>query len=229
MIDFDQAVDRIIGGIEKRGRIVITDEKKRVAYHESGHAIAGWFLEHGSPVLKVTIIPRGLAALGFSQQFARDQHLLSKEELMDMMCVLLGGRAAEELFLGSISTGARDDLKRLTNIAYAQIANYGMNPAVGSFNFNWKPHSNDYKFVKPFSEATAELIDTEARNTVADAYERTKTLLLEKKDLLEKVAQALLLKETLKYDDLLAILGKRPFDDEELWHPFAREKKTRRR
>jgi len=141
-----------------------------------------------------------------------------------MMCVLLGGRAAEELFLGSISTGARDDLKRLTNIAYAQIANYGMNSAVGTINFNWKPHSNDYRFVKPFSEATAELIDSEARNMVEQAYERTKNLLWEKKELLEKVAQELLSKETLKYEDLLLILGKRPYDDEELWHPFEKEK-----
>jgi cell division protease FtsH len=157
--DFEAAIERIIGGMEKSTKVLSPVEKKTVAYHEAGHAVAGWFLEHADPLLKVSIVPRGSAALGYNQFLPREVSLYSKEQLLDMMCMALGGRVAEELVFKVITTGASDDLDRVTKIAYSQVALYGMNEKVGRLSFK----QDEQSFTKPYSEATAQLIDDEVR------------------------------------------------------------------
>ncbi|RHZ46532.1 hypothetical protein Glove_615g1 [Diversispora epigaea] len=207
---FEQAIERVIAGIEKKSRVLSPEEKKTVAYHEAGHAVAGWFLEHADPLLKVSIIPRGIGALGYAQYLPKDQYLYSTVQLLDRMCVTLGGRVSEQIFFNMITTGAQDDLQKVTKMAYAQVSIYGMNPIIGPISFH---NSNDSEpqFQKPYSEETAKMIDDEVRKLVSLAYKRTMKLLTEKKQDTEKVAQLLLSKEVLNKEDMIRLLGKRPF------------------
>lgn len=213
MQDFNDAIDRVIGGLEKKNKLISPEEKKIVAYHEAGHAICGWFLEHADPLVKVSIVPRGVAALGYAQYNPKDQYLYTTEQLFDMMCMTLGGRAAEEIIFGRISTGAQNDLERITKMAYAMVTIYGMNKIVGNVSF-YDPNA-DYRFSKPYSEELAKVIDDEVRKLIDQAYNRTKTLLLEKKDNLEAVAKELLEKEIIYKTDLERLIGHRPFDKKE--------------
>ncbi|HLW19268.1 MAG TPA: ATP-dependent zinc metalloprotease FtsH [Cyclobacteriaceae bacterium] len=222
MQDFQDAVDRVIGGLEKKNKIISPEEKKIVAYHEAGHAVAGWFLEHADPLVKVSIVPRGIAALGYAQYLPKEQFLYQTEQLIDDMCMALGGRAAEELIFGKISTGALSDLERITKMAYSIVSVYGMNEKIGNVSF-YDSKSSDYKFNKPYSEATAETIDEEVRKLITFAYDRTKELLRDKGEELEKIAQQLLEKEILFQSDLEKIIGKRPFERETTYEAFTRK------
>ena len=219
-IDFQDAVDRVIGGLEKKTKIISPEEKKIVAYHEAGHAIAGWYLEHADPLVKVSIVPRGYAALGYAQYLPREQHLHQTDQLVDEMCMALGGRAAEQLIFGKISTGALSDLERITKIAQSIVTVYGMNDAIGNISY-YDSKQSEYNFNKPYSEATAERIDKEVKNIVDKAYQRTLDLLKKHGDSLEKVAQALLEKEVVFQSDLEEMLGKRPFDKETNYKTFT--------
>jgi cell division protease FtsH len=210
--DFNDAVDRVIGGLEKKNKIISPEEKKIVAYHEAGHAVAGWFLEHADPLVKVSIVPRGVAALGYAQYLPKEQFLYTTEQLIDEMCMALGGRAAEELVFGKISTGALSDLERITKMAYSIVTMYGMNKKIGNVSFYDSKQNSDYAFNKPYSEATAETIDEEVRVIIQAAYDRTKKLLTDKGPELEIIAQELLAKEILFQSDLERLVGPRPFD-----------------
>ena len=208
--DFQAAIDRVIGGLEKKNKVISNHEKEIVAYHEAGHAIAGWFLEHVDPLVKVSIVPRGVAALGYAQYLPKDQYLYTTEQMVNMMCMTLGGRVAEDIIFNRISTGAQNDLERITKMAYAMVTIYGMNEKVGNLSF-YDPN-NEYGFTKPYSDKTAELIDQEVRTLVDMCYQKTKVLLTEKKELLEILAQELLKKEIIFQADLEVILGKRPYE-----------------
>ncbi len=210
MSDFQDAIDRVIGGLEKKNKIISPEEKKIVAYHEAGHAVAGWYLEHADPLVKVSIVPRGIAALGYAQYLPKEQYLYQTDQLLDDMCMALGGRAAEEIVFGKISTGALSDLERITKLAYSIVSVYGMNKNIGNISF-FDSKQSDYNFTKPYSDSTAEKIDSEVKRIVDNAYERTKNLLLEKKEQLEKIAKKLLEKEILFQNDLEELIGKRPF------------------
>jgi AFG3 family protein len=199
MAHFEAAVDRILGGLEKKDRVVSQEERRTVAFHEAGHAVAGWFLEHAEPLLKVSIVPRGTAALGFAQYLPNENLLQTKEQLHDMTCMTLGGRAAEQVLLGRISTGARDDLERVTEMTYNQVAVYGFSEKVGLLSFS---EEKDF-----YGGGTGEIIDQEVRDWVGAAYTR----ITEHKEGVEALALKLLEKEVLHQEDLVAILGKRPF------------------
>jgi AFG3 family protein len=211
MDDFQDAVDRVIGGLEKKNKIISPDEKRIIAYHEAGHAICGWFLEHAYPLLKVTIVPRGVAALGYAQYTPKEQYLYNTDQLMDQVCMTLGGRASEDIFFGKISTGAQNDLQQITRIAYSMVTVYGMNEKVGNVSF-YDPAAEN-SFTKPYSEETSKIIDEEVRKLIEVAYEKTKELLTEKRSQVEKLAEALLEKEVLFQSDVEALIGKRPFTD----------------
>ena len=219
MQDFQDAIDRVIGGLEKKNKIISPEEKRIVAYHEAGHAIAGWFLEHADPLVKVSIVPRGVAALGYAQYLPKEQFLYTTEQLIDGMCMTMGGRVAEDITFGKISTGAQNDLERITKLSYAMVSIYGMNEAVGNVSFH--DPQNEYNFNKPYSEKTSELIDVEVRKLIGDVYIKTKQLLTDKRDGLEKLAQKLLEKEILFQADLEEILGKRPFDTRTTYDEFV--------
>jgi AFG3 family protein len=208
--DFNDAVDRAIGGLEKKNKIISPDEKKIIAYHEAGHAICGWHLEYADPLVKVTIIPRGMAALGFAQYLPKEQYLYRTEQLLDSICTTLGGRAAEEIIFGKVSTGAQNDLQRVTQLAYAMVTIYGMNEKVGNVSF-YDPQ-NDNPFNKPYSDDTAKVIDEEVRKIIDTCYKRTIELLKDKKNELEIIAQELLKKEILYRTDLETLIGLRPHD-----------------
>jgi len=212
--DFTDAIDRVIGGLEKKNKIISPQEKKIVAYHEAGHAIVGWFLEHADPLVKVSIVPRGVAALGYAQYLPREQFLYNVEQMTDEMCMTLGGRAAEEIVFGKISTGALSDLERITKTAQSMVAIYGMNAKLGNVSYYDSKGQNEYGFSKPYSEATAQLMDEEIRHIIDQAYIRTKELLTERRHELEVVAKELLEKEVLLQDDLERLVGKRPFDEQ---------------
>merc|ERR1712137_223498 len=205
--DFEDAIERVIAGLEKKSLVLSKDERTRVAYHEAGHAIAGWFLKYAHPLLKVSIIPRGVGALGYAQVQPKDQYLYSVDHLDHQLCTLLAGRAAEELVFNNISTGARDDLERVTKIIYGQLIKYGMNSEIGTVSF---PDESGHT-EKFYSEKTAQLIDSEAYKMVMDAYKRTYELLKEKRDLVETVAQHLLKREVLKRDEMRELVGPRPW------------------
>src|SRR5690348_9763758 len=211
MSDFQDAIDRVIGGLEKKNKIISPEEKEIIAYHEAGHAICGWYLEHAYPLLKVTVVPRGTAALGYAQYTPKEQYLYNTDQLMDQICMTLGGRASEEIFFGKISTGASNDLQQITKTAYAMITVYGMNEKVGNISF-YDP-SQENAFTKPYSEKTGEIIDEEVRKLIEVAYERTKALLREKKQQVETLAKELLVKEVLFQSDVETLIGKRPFED----------------
>ena len=209
MEDFNAAIDRVIGGLEKRNTIIQPNEKKTVAYHEAGHAICGWYLEHADPSVKVSIVPRGIAALGYAQYLPKEKFLTVKEELQDRICMALGGRAAEDIIFGKISTGALSDLDSVTKIAYSMVTIYGMNEKVGNVSF-YKLAENSYE--KPYSQQTAEIIDQEVRSLIDVEYKRAKKLLSEKRDEMELLAKLLLEKEVLFKDDLEKLLGRRPIE-----------------
>jgi len=215
MDDFQDAIDRVIGGLEKKNKIISPDEKKIIAYHEAGHAVCGWFLEHAYPLLKVTIVPRGVAALGYAQYTPKEQYLYDTEQLMDQMCMTLGGRAAEDIFFGKISTGAQNDLQQVTKLSYAMVTVYGMNEKVGNLSF-YDPQQES-TFTKPYSDDTGKLIDVEVRALVDSAYKRTRELLTEKKEQVDKLAKALLEREVLHQQDVEDLLGKRPYGEKKIF------------
>lgn len=214
MEDFQDAVDRVIGGLEKKNKIISPEEKKIIAYHEAGHAVCGWYLEHAYPLLKVTIVPRGTAALGYAQYTPKEQYLYNTDQLIDQICMTLGGRASEDIFFNKISTGAQNDLQQITRIAYAMVSVYGMNDKVGNVSF-YDPQVEN-TFTKPYSEETSRMIDEEVRKLIDEAYEKTKQLLSEKKQQVEKLAEALLEKEVLFQSDVEALIGKRPYGEKKI-------------
>lgn len=220
MDDFHDAIDRVIGGLEKKSKIISPEEKKIVAYHEAGHAVAGWYLEHADPLVKVSIVPRGVAALGYAQYLPKEQFLYQTEQLMDEMCMTLGGRAAEEIIFEKISTGALSDLERVTKMAYSIVTIYGMNDKIGNISF-YDSKQSEYNFTKPYSEETARTIDEEVRKLIESAFKRTKDLLKDKKSELEVVAKELLEKEIIFQSDLERLIGKRPFARQTTYEAFT--------
>jgi AFG3 family protein len=215
MDDFQDAIDRVIGGLEKKNKIILPEEKKIIAYHEAGHAVCGWYLEHAYPLLKVTIVPRGVAALGYAQYTPKEQYLYNTEQLMDQMCMTLGGRASEDIFFGKISTGAQNDLQQITKMSYAMVTVYGMSEKVGNVSF-YDPQQES-TFTKPYSEETGKLIDDDVRSLVDKAYQRTLELLTEKKAEVEKIALALLDREVLHQQDVEDLIGKRPYGEKKIF------------
>ncbi|KAG9155921.1 hypothetical protein Leryth_004184 [Lithospermum erythrorhizon] len=213
MHHFEFAIDRVIGGLEKKNKVISKLERRTVAYHESGHAVTSWFLEHAEPLLKVTIVPRGTAALGFAQYITNENLLMTKEQLFDMTCMTLGGRAAEQVLLGKISTGAQDDLEKVTKMTYAQVAVYGFSDKVGLLSFPQKDDSSEKN--KPYSSKTAAIIDNEVREWLGKAYDRTIQLVQEHKDHVAQIAELLLEKEVLHQEDIVRVLGERPFKSSE--------------
>lgn len=214
MEDFEQAIDRVIAGLEKKNKIISPEERKIIAFHEAGHAIVGWFLEHTDPVVKVSIVPRGLAALGYAQYLPEERYLYTREALLDRMTMAIGGRVAEEIVFGRISTGAQNDLERITKMAYAMIVDYGMSERIGYLSFNLSSRANDGPvFDKPYSDVTARLIDEEARAIIEEVRARARQLLEEKREQLEEMAHLLLKKEVIGPRDLVEILGPRPFGE----------------
>lgn len=223
MDDFEKAIDRIIGGLESN-KIMSSDEKSIVAHHEAGHAVAGWFLEHADPLLKVTIIPRSSGALGYAQYLPKEVFLRTQDQIMDIVMMALAGRAAEEVFFGRVTTGASDDLKRVTQLVYSTIQVYGMNSRVGQLAFPKDP--NDFTGEKPYSDATAEAMDEEARNIVENAYNKTVELIREKKHEVETIAQMLLEKETITHDMVLDAIGERPFKGHKVYDEYVSQRKA---
>ncbi|XP_076583284.1 mitochondrial inner membrane m-AAA protease component AFG3L1-like isoform X2 [Chaetodon auriga] len=216
---FEQAVERVVGGLEKKTQVLQLPEKTTVAYHEAGHAVVGWFLEHADPLLKVSIVPRG-KGLGYAQYLPKEQYLFTQEQLFDRMCMMLGGRVAEQVFFHRITTGAQDDLRKVTQSAYAQVVQFGMNEAVGQLSFDL-PQQGDMVTQKPFSEPTAQLIDQEVRLLIDTAFQRTLQLITDKKEIVEKVANRLLEKEILDKADMLELLGARPFQEKSSYEEFV--------
>ena len=222
MQDFQDAIDRVIGGLEKKNKIILPEEKKIVAYHEAGHAVAGWFLEHADPLVKVSIVPLGIAALGYAQYLPKEQFLYTTEQLMDEMCLALGGRVAEDIIFDKISTGALSDLERITKMSYGMVTIYGMNDKIGNISF-YDSKQSDYAFNKPYSEATAKVIDEEVKKIIDICYKRTKDLLTAKRAELEIVAQELLAKELIFQNDLERLIGKRPFDHQTTYQAYTNQ------
>jgi cell division protease FtsH len=208
--DFNYALDKVIGGLEKKNKIISPEEKQIIAYHEAGHAVCGWFLEHAHPLVKVTIVPRGLAALGYAQYLPKEQYITRKEKLLDDICMTLGGRAAESVVFDKISTGAQSDLDHITRLSYEMIVNYGLSDKVG--NVSYYSMLNE-SYTRPFSEQTAYMIDQEVKAMIEEQYERCKNLLRDKRHELDALAKALLEKEVLHRADLENLIGKRPFID----------------
>ncbi|KAL6889637.1 ATP-dependent metallopeptidase Hfl [Trichoderma longibrachiatum] len=216
MTHFERAIERVIGGLERKSLVLRPEEKKTVAYHEAGHAICGWFLKHADPLLKVSIIPRGQGALGYAQYLPQDAYLMSTNQLMDRMAMTMGGRVSEELHFPTVTTGASDDFKKVSQMARSMVTQWGMSEKVGPVHFDNDPN----RMVKPFAEATAQQIDDEVHRIVEEAYARCRNLLVEKKKEVGLIAEELLKKEVLSRDDMVRILGKRPFDDNEDFEKF---------
>jgi cell division protease FtsH len=210
MQDFNDAIDRVVGGLEKKNKIILPEEKEIIAYHEAGHAICGWYLEGAHPLVKVTIVPRGVAALGYAQYLPKETYIKRSEEMLDDICMTMGGRAAERVIFNKISTGAQSDLDQVTKTAYAMVMVYGMNDKVG--NVSYYEMMNQNSFHKPFAEETQRMIDIEVKEIIDIQYKRAVQLLTDKREQLEKLAHALLEKEVLFKDDLENIIGPRPFD-----------------
>ena len=213
--DFLDAVDRIIGGLEKKNKIISVNEKEVIAYHEAGHAATSWLLEHASPLIKVTIVPRG-RSLGAAWYLPEERQITTTEQLLDEICATLGGRAAEDVVFGKISTGALSDLEKTTKQAYAMVTIYGLNNKLGNISYYDSTGANEYGFTKPYSEKTAQVIDEEVSKIIELAYARAKSILVKNKHLLKKLAEKLLEKEVIFKEDLELIFGKRPFDKDVL-------------
>lgn len=207
MEDFNYALDRVIGGLEKKNKIISPEEKSIIAYHEAGHAICGWFLKHASPLVKVTIVPRGIGTLGYAQYLPKEEYITRTEALLDRMCMTFGGRAAEKVIFGKISTGAQNDLDQVTKMAYSMVAVFGMNSKVGQVSFYGLQQD---QFQKPYSDDTAFMIDEEVRKLVDQQYERAQKLLKDKRNELEILANALLENEVLLKSDVERLIGPRP-------------------
>ena len=205
--DFLDAIDRIIGGLEKKTKVMTQKEKEAIAIHEAGHATISWFLEHANPLIKVTIVPRG-RALGAAWYMPEERQITTKEQMLDEMCATLGGRAAEETFIGHISTGAMNDLERVTKQAYAMVAYAGMSEKLSNLCYF---NNNEYSFNRPYSEKTAEAIDSEVHSMIKEQYERAKELLKEHREGHEALAKILIEKEVIFAEDVEAIFGKRPW------------------
>jgi len=219
MTDFEGATDRVIGGLETN-KLISPEEKRTVAYHEAGHAVAGWNLQYADPLLKVTIIPRGNGALGFAQYLPKEIFLRTQDQLMDMVCMALAGRAAEQVFFGKVTTGASDDLRRVTQIVYQMVQVFGMNERIGQISFP-KEDTGGFPSERPYGNATAEAMDEEVRRCVDEAYERTLALIEDKKEQVGKVAELLLSKETITHVDVADMIGKRPFATDKEYEEFA--------
>ncbi len=213
--DFLDAVDRIVGGLEKKNKIITEDEKKAVAYHEAGHATVSWMLEHAAPLVKVTIVPRG-RSLGAAWYLPEERLIVRPEQMLDEMCAALGGRAAEHVIFNKISTGALSDLEKVTKQARAMVTIYGLNEKVGNLTYYDSSNGNDYGFTKPYSEQTAETIDKEISAIIEKQYQRAISILKKNKKKLIQLAEVLLSKEVIFKDNLEEIFGKRPFDKEDI-------------
>ncbi|KAF7954931.1 uncharacterized protein EAE97_000190 [Botrytis byssoidea] len=211
MLHFEQAIERVIGGLEKKSLVLSPEEKKTVAYHEAGHAICGWYFKWADPLLKVSIIPRGQGALGYAQYLpAGDTYLMNVNQLMDRMAMTLGGRVSEELHFETVTSGASDDFNKVTRMATAMVTKWGMSKKLGPLHFET---DRENQLMKPFAESTAQTIDSEVRRIVDEAYEKCRNLLVEKKDEVGIIAEELLAKEVLGRDDMVRLLGPRPFDE----------------
>ena len=218
------AVDRIVGGLEKRSKITTLEEKRSIAIHEAGHASLSWFLQYANPLVKVTIVPRG-KALGAAWYLPEERQITTREQLLDEMCATLGGRAAEEVFLGRTSTGAANDLERVTKQAYAMVVYFGMSEKLPNLSY-YDSTGQEYGFTKPYSEETAKLIDNEVSAIIAEQYERAKRILLEKKEGHAQLTEVLLSREVIFSEDVEHIFGKRPWASrsEEILNDEAAEK-----
>jgi len=210
--DFFDAIDRIVGGLEKRSKIISKNEKEVIAYHESGHATISWLLEHAHPLVKVTIVPRG-KALGAAWYVPEERQITTTEQMMDEMCATLGGRAAEQIIFNRISTGALNDLEKVTKQAFNMVAYFGLNDQIGNISYYDSSGQQEYQFQKPYSENTAQVIDFEVSKLVEIAYKRALQLLDENKDKLTELAQVLMEKEVIFREDLEKIFGKRSWDE----------------
>ncbi len=211
--DFLDAVDRIVGGLERKTKIISQTEKRTIAFHEAGHATVSWLLEHANPLIKVTIIPRG-RALGAAWYLPEERQLTTREQLLDEMASTLGGRAAEELVFGEVSTGALNDLERVTKQAIAMVSFFGMSDKIGNLSYYDSSGQSDFGFTKPYSEKTSELIDAEVKAVVEEQYQRAIDILKENMEGLTELAETLLEKEVIFSDDLERIFGKRKGDKE---------------
>jgi cell division protease FtsH len=216
--DFLDAVDRIVGGLEKKNKIITKEEKKAIAYHEAGHATVSWMLEHAAPLVKVTIVPRG-QSLGAAWYLPEERLIVRPEQMLDEMCAALGGRAAEKVIFNKISTGALSDLEKVTKQARAMVTIYGLSDKVGNLTYYDSSGQSEYGFTKPYSEQTAELIDKEISDIIEEQYRRAIDLLEKNKDKLTQLAEVLLEKEVIFKDNLEKIFGKRPFIKDELVEP----------
>jgi len=223
----DRAIDRVIGGLEKKNHVMTPEEKTTVAYHEAGHAILGWFLEHADPLLKVTIIPRTSGALGFAQYLPKEVSLYSQQQLEDRMCMTLGGRAAEEISFGKVTTGARDDLDKVTKMAYSMVTSFGMSEKIGQLSFPASGSQGDERFTKPYSEVTAQTIDEEVRRIVDSAHKRAKEMLSIHRADLVKIATLLLEKETISRQDIKDLIGERKWKVPETYQEFIEASKKK--
>ena len=224
--DFLDAVDRIVGGLEKKNKIITPEEKETIAYHEAGHAIVSWLLEHAAPLVKVTIIPRG-QSLGAAWYLPEERQIVRTEQMLDEMCATLGGRAAEKIIFNKISTGALSDLEKVTRQAKAMVSIYGLNDIIGNITYYDSSGQTDYSFSKPYSEQTAQVIDKEISKIIEKEYKRAIEILKDSKDKLKQLAERLLEKEVIFKDDLENILGKRPFktNDEKIEEAKALKEK----
>ncbi len=223
MDDFNYALDRVIGGLEKKNKIISPKEKEIIAYHEAGHAICGWFLEHASPLVKVTIVPRGIGTLGYAQYLPKEEYITRTEAMLDRMTMTLGGRAAEKNVFNKISTGAQNDLDQVTKMAYSMVSVFGMNDKVGNVSFYGMSQDN---FNKPYSDETAKLIDDEVRKIIDKQYIAAQDLLKERRKELDILAQQLLEKEVLLKSDVERLIGERPFKEDKPFIPVNGEGKS---
>ena len=216
MDDFNYALDRVIGGLEKKNKIISPEEREIIAFHEAGHAVCGWLLEFASPLVKVTIVPRGIGTLGYAQYLPKEEYITRTEALLDRMCMTFGGRAAESIVFNKVSTGAQSDLDQATKMAYSMITVFGMNDKVGNVSFYGMSQDN---FQKPYSDETARLIDDEVRKLVESQFERAKQVLRDNRDKLNLIANTLLEKEVLVKSDVEKLIGPRPYPEKPT-HPI---------